>query len=403
VKQAGITLLVLTLLPAGCRERLTAPADCPALCPGGQSEIIDEVFAPILGADSSFRGYVHPVAARALLVSNGLRGFEERAIMRFPRRADSVTVRDTLRGYTIDSVALGFTLVARDTNLTGLNLLVYRLPPQIDSTTTYAQVDPAFVPQNLVVSIPIPDTLNTGTLRALLQGPDLDRIAIPPADTGVLALGLRLDAPDTTGIRLGASTGGNGGVFLTYATLQIPDTGTTARLRSFPLTATVNASVSPVSVTDDPNLLAVGGSPSARALLRFELPPRIRDSATVIRASLELTPVTPIRGLPTDPVRLHARGVQADLGAKSPVESRVVADTLEAGTTGVVSIEIVRLMQRLWLGNSTTPTALVLSLAPELEAASFSDPIFYSTRSPDPALHPRLRISYLRSFPFENP
>jgi hypothetical protein len=402
VKQAGITLLVMIATLAGCRERLTAPADCPALCPGGQSEIIDEVFAPIPGADSSFRGYVHPVAARALLVSNGLRGFEERAIMRFPRRADSVTVRDTLRGYTIDSVALGFTVVARDTNLTGLNLLVYRLPPQIDSTTTYVQVDPAFVAENLVVSIPIPDTLNTGTLRALLQGPDLDRIAIPPADTGVLALGIRLDAPDTTGIRLGASAGGSGGVFLTYATLQIPDTGT-ARLRAFPLTATVNASVSPVSVTDDPNLLAVGGSPSARALLRFELPPRIRDSATVIRASLELTPVASIGGLPTDPARLHARGVLADLGAKSPVESRVVADTLEAGTTGVVSVEIVRLVQRLWLGNSTAPTALVLSLAPELEAASFSDPVFYSTRSTDPALHPRLRISYLLSFPFETP
>jgi hypothetical protein len=156
-------------------------------------------------------------------------------------------------------------------------------------------------------------------------------------------------------------------------------------------------------VTDDPNLLAVGGSPSARALLRFDLPPRIRDSATVIRASLELTPVNPIGGLPTDPVRLHARGVLADLGAKSPLDSRFVADTVGAETVGVISIEIVRLMQRLWLDNSSTPTALVVSLAPELEAASFSHPIFHSTRAADPALQPRLRISYVRSFPFENP
>jgi hypothetical protein len=403
VKRTGLAVLLMGALLAGCREQLTSPADCPALCPGGQSEIIDEVFTPIPGADSSFRGYVNPVAARALLVSNGLRGFEERAIMRFPRRADSVAVRDTLRGYIIDSVALGFNVVARDTNRTGLQLLVYRLPPQVDSTTTYAQVDPAFVLENLVVAIPIPDSLKSGAVRALLQGPDLARITIAPADTGVLALGIRLDAPDTTGIRMGASAGGAGGVFLTYATLQIPDTGTAARLRSFPLTATVNASVSPVSVIDDPDLLAVGGSPSARALLRFELPPRIRDSATIIRASLELTPVTPIGGLPTDPVRLHARGVRADLGAKSPVEPRFVADTLEAGTTGPVSIEIVRLMQLLWLGSSSSPTALVLSVAPELEAATFSNPVFYSTRAPDPALQPRLRISYLRAFPFENP
>jgi len=402
VKRACLAALLLPILVGGCRERLTSPADCPALCPGGQSEIIDEVITAIPGADSSFRGYVQPVAAPALLVSNGLRGFEELAIMRFPRRSDSVLVRDTLRSYVIDSVALGFTIRARDTTLTGLRLLIYRLPLPIDSTTTYAQVAPAFVPANEVVAIPIPDTLNTGTVRALLQGVDVSRIAIPPSDTGVLALGVRLDAAVLTGVRLGASASGSGAVFVTYATLNIPDTGT-ARLRSFPLTATVNASVAPVPVTDDANLLAVGGSPSARALLRFDLPPRILDSATVVRASLELTPVSPISGLPTDPVRLHARGVLADLGAKSVVESAVAADTVEAGTGGVLSIEIVRLMQRLWLGNPDAPTTLVLSLDPNIEGASFSDPIFYSTRAADPSFHPRLRITYLRSFPFENP
>ena len=45
--------------------------------------------------------------------------------------------------------------------------------------------------------------------------------------------------------------------------------------------------------------------------------------------------------------------------------------------------------------------ALVLSLTPELEAASFSRPVFYSTRAVDPAVRPRLRISYVPSFPFE--
>jgi hypothetical protein len=402
VKLSYPILLPAIALLLGCRERLTSPADCPALCPGGQPEMLEEVISPIPGADSSFRGYVQSVAAAALPVSNGLRGFEERAIMRFAPRSDSVLVRDTLRGYTIDSVAFGFNIVARDTNLTGLELWLYRLPPQIDSTTTYAQVDPAFVPQNFIAAVPVPDTLNTGAVRLLLQGTDLDRIAIPPTDSGVLGLGVRLSAPLVTGVRLGASAGGTSGVFLTYATLHVPDTGT-ARLRSFPLIATVNASVAPVPEIEDTTLLAVGGTPAARTLIRFELPPRIRDSASVVRASLELTPVASIGGLPTDPVRLRARAVRADLGAKSPVDSRViVADTLEPGTAGVVSIEIAPIMQLLWQGN-TGPTALVLSLAPELEAASFSRPVFYSTRALDPASRPRLRISYLLSFPFENP
>jgi hypothetical protein len=78
-------------------------------------------------------------------------------------------------------------------------------------------------------------------------------------------------------------------------------------------------------------------------------------------------------------------------------------DTVAAGTVGTVDIEIVRLMQQLWLGTSSRPTALVLSVSPELEAASFSRLVFYSTRASDPALRPRLRVSYLRSFPFENP
>jgi hypothetical protein len=387
----------------GCQEKLTSPADCPALCPGGEAQILDEVLSPIVGADSSFRGYVQPFNALALLVSNGLRGYEERAIIRFPRRADSVIVRDTLRSYIIDSVAFGLTLVARDTNSTGLQVQLYRLPRTLDTTTTYAQVEPAFVPENLITTIAVPDSVNSGALRAVLQGADLARVVIPPADSGVLGLGVRIDAPTPTGVRLGSSASGTGAVFTTYATLNIPDTGT-AKLRSFVLNAAFNSSLSAVQQTDDSTLLMVGGEPSSRALLRFDLPPRIRDSATVVRATLELTPVAPIPGLPTDPVRLGARAVLADLGAKSPVDSRVVGvDTLASGTFGTVDIEIVRLMQQLWLGTSSLPTALVLSLSPELEAASFSRLVFYSTRAVDPAVRPRLRVSYLRSFPFENP
>ena len=97
----------------------------------------------------------------------------------------------------------------------------------------------------------------------------------------------------------------------------------------------------------------------------------------------------------------------ADVGAKSPVNPTVgltgllapPADTLEVGTT-TVSLEAVRLVE-LWLGRTTRPSALMLSLTPE--AASFTRPVFYSTRAADPALRPQLRISYLLSFPFETP
>lgn len=386
---------------SGCQEKLTAPADCPALCPGGQPQVYDEVFIATTGADSSYRGYVQPHQAGALLASNGLLGFEERALIRFLARADSVSVRDTLRGYTIDSVAFSFTVAARDTTVEGLQLLLYRIAPTFDSATTFAGVAPAFIPDSLVATVNVPDTLNTGVVRTIFQGADLARVQIAAADDGKLALGVGIAAPRPTGVRLGALAGGTGALFTTYVTLDVPDTGT-AKLRTIPLGTVFNTYVSEVPEVSDSTLLAVGGAPSARSLLRFDLPARIRDSATIVRATLELTPVAPITGLPFDPARLLARGVLADVGAKSPVSTsigRVPEDTLEIGAT-TVGIEAVRLVE-LWLGSSSRPSALMLSLTPE--AASFSRPVFYSTRAADPALRPRLRLSYLLSFPFETP
>ena len=397
----GIGGLLAVMTIAGCQEKLTAPADCPALCPGGQPQVFDEVFTAVSGADSSFVGYVQPRQAGAILVSNGLQGFEERGLVRFLARSATVSVRDTARTYTIDSVALSFALVARDTNLTGLQLLLYRLTPSFDSSTTFADVAPAFVPDSLIATVDVPDTLNVGTVRTVFQGADLGRVEIPASDSGRLALGIRITAPTATGVRLGAVATGSGPIFTTYATLDVPDTGT-AKLRTLPLGPSFNTHFSEIPQVIDSTLLTVGGAPSARALLRFNLPSRIRDSATIVRATLELTPVAPITGLPTDPARLLSQAVLADVGAKSPVSSvagRVPEDTLETGTSAV-SLEAVRLVE-LWLGANSRPSALVLSLTPE--AASFSRPVFYSTRAADPALRPRLRISYLLSFPFESP
>ena len=395
----GGLLAVVTL--AACQEKLTAPADCPALCPGGQPQVFDEVFTAVSGADSSFVGYVQPHEAASLLVSDGLQGFEERGLVRFLARTGTVTVRDTARTYTIDSVAFSLTVAARDTNLTGLKLLLYRLTPSFDSTTTFAGVAPAFVPESLIASIDVPDSLNTGTVRTVLQGTDLSRVEIAASDSGRLALGVRVDAPVATGVRLGALAGGTGPTFTTYVTLDVPDTGT-AKLRTLPVGPSFNTYVSEVPQVVDSTLLAVGGAPSARALLRFNLPSRIRDSATIVRATLELSAVAPVTGLPTDPPRLLGLAVLADVGAKSPLNSvlgRVAEDTVEIGSS-TASLEAVRVVE-LWLGATTRPAALFLSLAPE--AASFSRPVFYSTRAADPALRPRLRISYLLSFPFETP
>jgi hypothetical protein len=399
----GACLFLLVLAIGSCQERLTSPADCPALCPGGEQAVLDTSLLALPGLDSSFTGYVARGAGRALLVSNGLPASEDRAVYTFASRSDSISVRDTLRAYAIDSVQLSFSLVARDTLVSGLKVFVFRLPPTLDSTATFADVTTRFLPETLIDSILVPDSVHSGVIQTTLRGTDLDRVAIPLGTGGVLAVGLGITANSPTGIRLGSTGGSNGATFVTFATVDVPDTTTTIKHQSFSRSTSFNTFVTQSPLVPDPNLLTVGGEPSSRALVRFGLPPVIKDTATLVRATIELTPVTPIQGLPTDVAVVVARAVLADLGAKSPVStlaSDTVADTLLVPQVDTVRIDVTRVVQA-WQGSSPRPSAIFLSLDPE--AASFSRAVFYSTRAADPTLHPRLRVTYVRPFPFENP
>ena len=184
-------------------------------------------------------------------------------------------------------------------------------------------------------------------------------------------------------------------------TLDVPDTGS-ARRQSVTRAAALNTYVSESTTVPQPDLLAVGGEPSSRALLRFDLPQPIEDSATIVRATLELLPASPMVGLPTDPPLLQAKALLADLGAKSPVttdERFIASDTLPVGSADTVRLDVTSIV-RLWQSVDERPEALFLSLLPE--AASFTRPVFGSTRSATPGA-PRLRVTYLKPFPFESP
>lgn len=164
-----------------------------------------------------------------------------------------------------------------------------------------------------------------------------------------------------------------------------------------------NTYVSQETFTPDPDLLTVGGTPSSRALVRFELPALLEDSADIVRATLELVPAQPILGLPTDPALLVARAVLADLGAKSPVETEnanfIRSDTLSPGVSDTVRLDVTNIV-RLWQASEDRPDAIFLSLLPE--AGSFMRAEFGSTRTPAVG-GPRLRLTYMRDFPFEDP
>jgi hypothetical protein len=406
----GVLLLVAAV--AACQEQLTSPADCPALCPGGAAQVFDTIVPALQDRDSSFpafidraSGYVDRGKGRALLVSNGLAASEDRAVYRFAPRGDSVALRDTLRAYTVDSVLLSMTLVARDTLVNGLKIYLYRLPdPEtVDSTRTFADIDPVLT--TLIDSIAVPDSVNAGALTTMLRGADAAKLGLAPGGDSVLAIGLRIAAETPTGIRVGALGSSSAANFTSYLTLDVPDTGA-ARKQSLARTTVFNTFVTQNPVVPDDTLLTIGGEPSSRALLRFGLSNEFLDSITLVRATLELTPVRPILGLPTDPSVLQVIPVVGDLGAKSPLTgdtSFVRQAILPAVQSDTVDLEATRIVQ-LWQSARNRPQSVFLRLLPE--AATFARAVFHSTRShvPDGTLvAPRLRITYQRSFPFENP
>ena len=118
-----------------------------------------------------------------------------------------------------------------------------------------------------------------------------------------------------------------------------------------------------------------------------------------MRAELVLEPSEPVRGLPHDDGILEVVGVLIDVGAKSPLlTGLVLSDTVAAGTTSPIGIEV-RPIVSLWQGANGRPPAFFLSVNPE--AATFTLPLLVSTD--DPARAPRLRIAYVRRYPFVNP
>jgi hypothetical protein len=349
--------------------------------------------------DSSFTGYVARSSAGALLVSNGLPASEDRAVYRFNVRPDSIEVRDTLRAYTVDSALLSLNLIARDTLVNGLKLYLYRIDPEVDADDTFASIAAQLVPTAIIDSIEVPDSVNSGLVQAVLRGADVAKVDLPVGTGGILAIGIAMAAEQPSGIRLGASGAGTGASFISYVTLDVPDTGSVRR-QSVTRSPAFNTFVTASPLVPDDAFLSVGGEPSSRALLRFDLPEEIEDSATIVRATLELLPRSAMLGLPSDPALLQAKPLLADLGAKSPVdENFITADTLVVGSADTVRLDMTNIV-RSWQASVNRPDALFLSLLPE--GASFTRPVFGSTRSGTVGA-PRLRITYLKPFPFESP
>ncbi len=393
-----LPLMLVLLAAAACSEQLTTPANCPALCPGGQGDVLSILLRPVDNQDSTFQGYLPPGQGGSLLASDAIRAGDDRTVIRFFPRSDSIQTSDTTQiGYTIDSVAFELSILARDTTVNGLSVFFYRLPATVDSSLSFQTLEDSLNPNNLIDSITVADSVVTGKVRLMLTGADLAKVTIPAADSGVLAIGLRIRGDQPTGVRLGSSQAGSSSpVFFSYVKADTADTA--LQHRAFTRFPSYNSWRRRNPPALNPDRLTIGGDSAARALIRFALPDGIRDSAIVIRATLELEPLDSLFGLRGDSAIVQVRNLLADFGAKSPPATTLVGQRRIApdGDT-TITVEVTSLVRQ-WQGSSPLPSTLLVALAPE--GSTFMRGEFGSTRD---GVSPRLTITYELPFPFERP
>lgn len=422
------TRLALLLALSACTEEATAPGVCPDFCPGGQIGVVDSIFTDMIERDTAFSGYVEATGGEVMAVADVPGAVDSRAIFRMNAMPISVVLHDTTTSpITVDSARLRIEILHRDTSATNLWIKLYRLPLDIDSTTTFAQVIPPFtdsivdsVNVNALLSAPLigdtatvriwGDTIQTdsaghvllvGADSSLVLYTDLDtaQARFVVADSGKVAFGVRVSPDSANTIAIGTSDNGRGPRLTWF--FNFLDSTSTKKDSSLSRGPIFDSFVfNPPTAPIDSNL-AIGGAPAARSLLRVKIPRILRDSADVVRATLILVPVGPVPGAPADSFTILARAVIADLGAKSPLSTNAQffgSKVVHLNVADTVRMELTDLI-RSWALDSTLASALMLGQAPE--AASYTQVRFYSTRTP--AFRPTLHITYVRRYAFGAP
>jgi hypothetical protein len=139
------------------------------------------------------------------------------------------------------------------------------------------------------------------------------------------------------------------------------------------------------------DVLLAGGAPSARSLLRIDLPAAIVDSSEMVRSTLIIVPSEATLGAPGDTFLLRAEALSADFGPKSPllgstIEGLVLGTTeVVAGTMDTIRIDVTHIM-RPWRTDASLPRSFMIRVVPE--GAGLGEVRVGSTREGSgPALH----------------
>jgi hypothetical protein len=158
------------------------------------------------------------------------------------------------------------------------------------------------------------------------------------------------------------------------------------------------------------NLLGVGGLPAQRAYIRFDIPTRLIDSATVVRATLVLTQLPASSVDAKDTLTVYPQVVRAaqsltDVGRSAGILNlpglEIDSLRLVPSDGGERTIEMVGALRE-WKAVGTTTLQRAIVLRSSTEGASAPAVLFYSSDAA-PALRPRLRITFINKVEFGVP
>jgi hypothetical protein len=412
------TGLVAVFSIAACSEKLEGGGACPLLCPQ-QAVTLKDTTIDALVVDTTVNGLPSIGTEAYLMLASHGDTLDSRAIVRFD------TLPGTYSKNGVDStitrldtaqliVPIAFDSTKRPT--VPITIELYN----VDTTDTASTVVNANLDTSVAVLAPLfrPNRLIGGKTFAPESLSDTLRIPIS-TDTVVAAV------KNGKHLRVGFKIVSSKSADIRIATALA---GTPVRLRMKPSLDTSVAAVfvSPLSLTPTnqtflsqpladytivvkggsttaATLLGVGGVPSRRVYLKFNVPSHIVDSTSIVRASLLLTQtpnrllnprdsiyVFPVPILATSAVSNYASALQF-LGGIG--QFGLDSLKLAPADSGVRSFEIVGLV-RTWRQQPENISPRTLALRSGTEGQLGAEIDFFSTRAAL-AVRPRLRITYV--------
>jgi hypothetical protein len=408
--------LVSTIV--ACSEDLNGTAGCPSLCPEQNVVSVDTLLETFAAVDTTVVGYPVIGTEPFLLVATRGDTLDARVVISFDTRAQRVTRGSTDSAiYSIDSSKVSLQLDSTGTKATApVTVEVYDVDTTAVDTATSAALA-LFRPDRLIGS----KTYTPAELKDTLSVPlENDRVLakLIGAEPRRLRIGFRLTSSASAQIRMVAR---EGGVLSELSYDPSPDTVVKSLVNSATSRTPTDNPTLRADLTDyqlvvrtlggtTGNLLGVGGLPAQRTFFRFNLPSRLVDSTTIVRATLQLTQVPSSSVDAGDSITIYPQVVRAAVELQDVVKSAgflnppvLEIDSLRMRPSegGVRSIEIVGALRE-WKAIGPTTLQRGIVLRSKAEGAEAPVVLFYSSKAA-PNLRPRLRITYVNKVDFGVP